>query len=410
MSDDHHEPAANGHQGITAVHTPSTDLVPVDVTDDVVDEFGGVDVRLGTYLHEVLQWGASDLHVTAGRPPMVRIDGTIRPRDTETILEPDVIRTMLRTTMADESWDVFESRRQVDYSLTLGTLGRFRVNAYHQLGAPAAAFRAISSRIPTLQEIGVRPEVERMASFPYGLVLFVGPTGSGKSTTQAALIGRLNAERPAHILTIEDPVEYMHAHGGLAMINQREVGTDVRSFADGLRAALREDPDIILLGEMRDEESIAITLTLAETGHLVFATLHTNDAAQAIDRIIDSYPAEREAQIKTQLAGALQGVVSQRLVPKIGGGRAAAFEVMLANDAVRNLIREGKTRQLRNVVATTSVEGMCTIESSLDALVQSGTVAYEDAIAVSQYPKEIHDPAMAAAIANAREAAFAGRR
>jgi twitching motility protein PilT len=387
-----------------------TDLALAAVEDrqEILDEFGGVDPRLGTYLHEVLTGGASDLHITAKRPPMVRIDGTIRPRDGEPILDSDMIRTMLRSTMDDDHWEIFESRRQVDYSLALGRLGRFRVNAYHQLGAPAAAFRAISSRVPTLEELEVRPEVERVGYFPYGLVLFVGPTGSGKSTTQAAIINKLNQDQWCHILTLEDPVEYLHGQG-TAMINQREIGTDVHTFADGLRAAMREDPDIILLGEMRDEESITITLTLAETGHLVFATLHTNDAAQAMDRIVDTYAAERRDQIQTQLSGTLQAVVSQRLIRRIGGGRVAAFEVMLANDAVRNLIREGKTRQLRNVVATTSQEGMCTLESSLDALVQTGVVEHAEAVAVSQYPKEIHSPMVSAALKNARQANFSRR-
>jgi twitching motility protein PilT len=397
---DHDE---TNRSGPPAEDSPAATGQPIPPTPD----FGGVDPRLGTYLWDVLQWGGSDLHITSGRPPMVRIDGTLRRRDQTAALHDDLIFTMLRSTMDDEVWETFERRRQVDYSLALGDLGRFRVNAYHQLGSPAAAFRAISPRVPTLAEIGVPPEVSRMTEFPYGLVLFVGPTGSGKSTTQAALVGKINAERPCHILTIEDPVEYLHGHG-VAMVNQREVGNDVHSFADGLRSALREDPDIILLGEMRDEESISITLTLAETGHLVFATLHTNDASQAIDRIIDSYPAERRDQIQTQLSAALQGVVSQRLVPRIGSGRAVACEVMVANEAVRNLIREGKTRQLRNVISTASTEGMRTMESSLDALVQGGAVAYEEAIAISQYPKEIRHPALSAGIAEA-QARLAGR-
>ena len=337
---------------------------------------------------------------------MVRIDGTLRRRDQTAALHDDLIFTMLRSTMDDEVWETFEQRRQVDYSLALGNLGRFRVNAYHQLGSPAAAFRAISPKVPTLAEIGVPPEVSRMTEFPYGLVLFVGPTGSGKSTTQAALVGKINAERPCHILTIEDPVEYLHGHG-VAMVNQREVGNDVHSFADGLRSALREDPDIILLGEMRDEESISITLTLAETGHLVFATLHTNDARpgdrphhrQLPGRAArpDPDPARRSA------AGCRQPAAG---AARSGSGRAVACEVMVANEAVRNLIREGKTRQLRNVIATGSTEGMRTMESSLDALVQGGAVAYEEAIAISQYPKEIRHPALSAGIAEARRRAW----
>jgi twitching motility protein PilT len=223
---------------------------------------------------------------------------------------------------------------------------------------------------------------------PYGLVLVVGPTGSGKSTTLAAMIDCINSTRACHILTIEDPVEYLHQHR-LSLVNQREVGTDVPSFNDGLHAALREDPDVILLGEMRDLESIAIALTLAETGHLVFATLHTNDAAQALDRVVDVFPAERRDQIQVQLASTLQGVISQRLLPAIGGGRVAAYEVLMASEAVRNLVREGKSRQLRNVMISGQGDGMQTIEMDLARLAASGIVSYEMACAASMYPKEV---------------------
>ena len=223
---------------------------------------------------------------------------------------------------------------------------------------------------------------------PYGIVLVVGPTGSGKSTTLAAMIDRINATRPVHILTIEDPVEYLHHHK-VAMINQREVGTDVETFEAGLKSALREDPDVVLLGEMRDLESISISLSLAETGHLVFATLHTNDAAQALDRIIDVFPSERRDQIQIMLAGALQGVISQRLLPSIGGGRVASYEVMVANEAIKNLVREGKSRQMRNMIATGAGEGMQTIEMDLARLVAAGLITMETAMASSQYPKEV---------------------
>jgi twitching motility protein PilT len=395
-------PVADGDAPVPDAHIPDQPTSAVELPD-----FGDVDPQLGRYLSNVVAWVASDLHLTVGRPPVVRIDGKLVDHPMVPALEAHTISRMLRSVLDDERWATYLERRQVDFSVTLAGLGRFRVNAYHQLGSPAAAFRAIAASVPKPHDIGLPPDVERVANFPYGLVLFVGPTGSGKSTTQAALIGTLNAAKPCHILTIEDPVEYLHGHQ-VALVNQREVGTDVRSFADGLRAALREDPDVILLGEMRDEESISITLTLAETGHLVFATLHTNDAAQAMDRIIDSYASDRREQVQTQLAGALQAVVSQRLVPRIGGGRVAAFEVMMANDAVRNLVREGKTRQLRNVVATSSAEGMRTMESSLNTLVADGVVTYQEAIALTQYPKEIKDPAIAAALAAAAAAAAAG--
>ncbi len=368
-------------------------------------ETAPLDLQLTRLLTHLLDVRGSDLHLSAAIPPTIRVDGVLAPIAGEDVLEPEVITRMLRTTLNDELWTGYLDIRQVDYSLELAGKGRFRVNAYHQRGTPAAAFRAIEHYIPTLEELGVPPGVQRMMNFPYGLVLFVGPTGSGKSTTQASLIDRIAATRPCHILTIEDPVEYIHRHQ-VAIVSQREVGTDVRSFAHGLRAAMREDPDVILLGEMRDEESISTTLTLAETGHLVFATLHTNDASQSIDRLIDSYSADRRDQIQTQLASVIQGVVSQRLVRRKGGGRVGAFEVMIATEAVRNLIREGKTRQIRNVISTGSNEGMQTLEASLDAIVHHGLVTYEEALTVSQYPKEIRNPA----ITVATQAATATRR
>ena len=372
-------------------------------------DFGGIDPELGALLVDAVTMSASDLHLNVGRPPSLRIDGHLSDHAVGRDLESATVSRMIRSLLDDERWDTFLTDRQVDFSATVHGLGRFRVNAYHQLSTPAAAFRTIANTVPTSVDLGVPDDVERVASYPYGLVLFVGPTGSGKSTTQAALLSGINRDRACHIVTIEDPVEYIHPRGK-AVISQREVGIDVLTFADGLRAALREDPDVILVGEMRDQESIAITLTLAETGHLVFATLHTNDAAQAIDRIIDSYPSDRREQIQTQLSSALQAVVSQRLVPRIGGGRVAAFEVMLGNDAVRNLIREGKTRQLRNVLTTSTSEGMRTIEHSLNGLVTAGVVEYEDACSVTQFPKEIKDPLAAQVIAAVEAAAAASRR
>ena len=359
---------------------------------------GPLDTQLADLLRFLLENRGSDLHLSVGIPPTVRIDGTLLPIEGQPVLDTDTVQRMIRSTLSVEQWPSYLDVRQLDYSLALDEQGRFRVNAYHQRGTPAAAFRAIENYIPSLDELGVPPGVRRMMDFPYGLVLFVGPTGSGKSTTQASLISQIAQTRPVHILTIEDPVEYMHQHQ-TAIVNQREVGSDVKSFADGLRAALREDPDVILLGEMRDEESISITLTLAETGHLVFATLHTNDASQAMDRIVDAYAAERREQVQTQLAAVLQGVVSQRLVRRVGHGRVGAFEVLIATDAVRNLIREGKTRQLRNVIATGSNEGMQTLEASLDAIVSAGLATYDEALSLSQYPKEIRNPAIMAAIA-----------
>jgi twitching motility protein PilT len=250
------------------------------------------------------------------------------------------------------------------------------------------ALRLIPYDLPDLEFLGVPPVVRDFTTLPQGLVLVTGPTGSGKSTTLAALIDRINSTRPCHILTIEDPIEYVHRHK-LAAVNQREVGTDTESFPRALRSALREDPDVLLVGEMRDLETIQTALTIAETGHLVFATLHTNDTAQALDRIVDVFPGDQQAQIRVQLANALTGIVYQRLLPRRDGGRVAAYEVLLATSAVRNLIREGKTRQLRNILSTGGREGMQTIEQSLTALVAAGTVDHATAVAASIFPNEV---------------------
>ncbi len=259
---------------------------------------------------------------------------------------------------------------------------------FYQLDRPSLALRLIPNRVPTADELGVPNSAAKLVNRPHGLVLMTGPTGSGKSTTLAALVGWINQHRACHILTIEDPIEYVHS-SAMALVNQREVGEDVPTFALGLKAALREDPDVVLVGEMRDIETIALTLTLAETGHLVFATLHTNDASQTIDRVIDVFPPDSQHQVRTQLSMSLAGVISQRLVPKIGGGRVAAFEVLMGTSAVSNLIREGKVRQLRNIISTSSREGMCVLEQSLTSLVTRGLVTLADAQAVSVYPEEV---------------------
>ncbi len=347
-----------------------------------------INPELARLLRAVVEQSGSDLHLTVGRPPMIRVDGQLGPCPNEPALPQASINRMLESVLDEERRQGLGARGQVDLAVSLAGAGRFRLNAYYQMGSPAAAFRAISDTIPTTRDIGLPPEVERVAQLPSGLVLFVGPTGSGKSTTQAALIGTVNASTPCHILTIEDPVEFVH-RGGVALVTQREVGTDVGSFAEGLRAALREDPDLILLGEMRDDESVSIALTLAETGHLVFATLHSNDSAHAVDRIIDSFPSDRRSQVRAQLAGVLQAVVSQRLVPRLGGGRVAAFEVLMVNDAVRNLVREGKTHQLRNLVTTGRASGMRTMEQSFNELVAAGLMSVSAALALTLYPKEI---------------------
>ena len=281
--------------------------------------------------------------------------------------------------------------RQIDFSFEWEGHARIRANAFYQRDTLAIALRLIPHVIPTFGDLGVPSIVDAIVDLPQGLVLVTGPTGSGKSTTLAAMIDAINRRRALHILTIEDPLEYVHEHRNSA-VNQREVGTDCESFGAALRAALREDPDVILLGEMRDLESIQTALSLAETGHLVFTTLHTNDAAMTVDRIVDVFPAERQDQIRVQLAGALSAVISQRLLLRIGGGRVAAFEILIATHAVRNLLRDGKSPQLRNVIATGAEYGMLTLEASLTDLVGLGIVDYDEACRVSVHPNEVHAP------------------
>jgi twitching motility protein PilT len=346
------------------------------------------DPMLVTLLQATVNSGSSDLHLTVGRPPTARRDGTLVSFENVKVLEPSDTERMVYSLLDERQMKELEDTYQVDFSFGLAGIGRFRANAYHQRNQLALALRVIPFRVRSLEELGCPRSVTALLNRPYGLVLAVGPTGSGKSTTLAAMIDRINETKPVHILTIEDPVEYLHHHK-MAMVNQREVGTDAISFEQGLRAALREDPDVVLLGEMRDLESIQIALSLAETGHLVFATLHTNDASQALDRMIDVFPAEKRDQIQTMLAGALQGVLSQRLLPAISGGRVAAYEVLMGNEAVKNLIREGKSRQLRNVVATGGPDGMQTIEMDLARLVTSGLITMEMAQSISAYPSEI---------------------
>ncbi len=346
------------------------------------------DPELVALLQATVSAGASDLHLSVGRPATARRDGYLVKFEGVPVLDATTVERIVMSLLDSKHAAELAENNQVDFSFGLPDVGRFRANAFRQRGTLALALRVVPFRVRSLEELGAPSACIDLLNKPYGLVLVVGPTGSGKSTTLAAMIDRINQERPCHILTIEDPVEYLHSHK-TAMVNQREVGTDVESFTAGLRSALREDPDVVLLGEMRDLDSIAITLSLAETGHLVFATLHTNDASQALDRIVDVFPAERRDQIQIQLAGALQGVISQRLIAVEGGGRVAAYEVLLGTEAVRNLVREGKSRQMRNVITTSQKEGMQTIEMDLARLVASGLLTMEAACEVSAYPKEI---------------------
>jgi twitching motility protein PilT len=330
----------------------------------------------------------SDLLLATGSAPRIRVDGILACLDDAPVLDGAQIHELVLTLISPEQEAILEEHQDVDFSFTWLDRARLRGSAFTQKGEVALALRMIPSEIPTFDDLGLPPVAEWLARLPRGLVLLTGPTGSGKSTTLASIIARINHTRSVHILTIEDPIEYVHEHN-VSAVTQREVGTDSPSFERALRSALREDPDVLLVGEMRDLESIQLALTLAETGHLVFSTLHTNDAPQAIDRIIDVFPDWKQEQIRVQLAASLASVIAQRLIPRIGGGMVAAFEVLIANHPARNLIREGKTHQLRNIITTNVSEGMCSLESSLADLIAAEVITHDDALAVSGHPKEL---------------------
>lgn len=321
---------------------------------------------------------ASDLHLTVSSPPVLRINGELSAIDGEALTPADT-ESLARQILTPEQWERLESAGEIDLSYSIAGSGRFRVNVFHQRNSIGMAIRVVLSRVPSITDLGLPDVVKNLALRPKGLVLVTGPTGSGKSTTLAAMIDLINSERRSHIITIEDPIEYLHQHK-TSVINQREVGQDTASFANALRAAMREDPDVILVGEMRDLDTISIAITAAETGHLVFATLHTTDAAQTVDRIIDVFPPNQQQQIRVQLAATLQGVLAQQLLPRADGrGRVAALEIMVVTPAIRNLIREGKTHQILNSIQTGGKFGMQTMETALRQLVQSRVVTMEEA-------------------------------
>ncbi len=344
----------------------------------------GIDAWLAT----AVEAGASDLLITGGTPPRMRIDGRLIPLVGVEMLQPDKATDVVLSVLTDDQRSALRRDKELDLAFAWHDGTRFRSNVFFQQGEIAMSLRRIPSRIPTFADLDLPDVLREFCQLPQGLVLMTGPTGSGKSTTLAAMVDLVNDTRPCHILTIEDPIEYVHPNK-VGVVNQREVGVDTDSFEKALRAALREDPDVILVGELRDLETIQFALTAAETGHLVFATLHTNDAAQAIDRVIDVFPVDRQMQVRVQLAGCLAGVAAQRLVPRIGGGMVAAVEVLVANPAIRNVIREGKTHQLRNLVQQGTREGMATLERALNDLVARHAVSYEDASSRAVLPKEI---------------------
>ena len=335
-------------------------------------------VKIETLLEACIKHGASDLHIQVGLPPILRIDGSLVPIPNTPILTTEIVDTLIFSTLDSMQRETLAKDKEFDYSFAFGEIARFRVNAFNEKGHLAAAFRLIPTKMPTIEELGMPQVISGFAEYPRGLVLVTGPTGSGKSTTLAAIINKINSEKSVHILTIEDPIEFTHK-SKRSLVAQREVHYDTYSFSRALKSALREDPDVVLLGEMRDLETISAAITIAETGHLVFATLHTNSAAQSVDRMIDVFPAEQQPQIRSQLAGILMAVCSQRLVPAIGGGRVCAAEIMVANTAIRSIIREGKTHQLDTAIQTGASEGMQTMDRTLAKLVQQGTVTYDSA-------------------------------
>lgn len=334
--------------------------------------------KIEVLLDEVVKKKASDLHIQVGLPPMLRVDGVLIGIAGSDILDEEAVESLVYAIIDDDQKQILLKDMEFDFSFAYGDLGRFRVNAFHERGNMAAALRLIPNEILTIEQLGLPPIVNKFADYPRGLVLVTGPTGSGKSTTLAALLHKINMEKASHIITIEDPIEYTH-RSQKSVIAQREVHYDTYSFSAALRSALREDPDVVLIGEMRDLETIASAITIAETGHLVLATLHTNSASQSVDRMIDVFPPHQQQQIRAQLSNILMAIVSQRLVPSIGGGRIAAAEILIATPAVRNIVREGKSHQLEAVIQTGAEFGMQSMDKTLVNLIHEGSISYDEA-------------------------------
>ena len=348
------------------------------------------DIDLDETLRVMLALGASDLHLTVGAPPMVRLDGALMALEGYGRLNPESLQRTLYAVLTQRQRETFEADLELDFAYALRGASRFRVNLYRQRDSVGAAFRVIPFEIKPLDELGLPQTVANFAGLSRGLVLVTGPTGSGKSTTLASIIDLANRNRSDHIMTVEDPIEFLHRHKR-SVINQREVGADTHSFASALKHVLRQDPDIILIGEMRDLETISVALTAAETGHLVFATLHTQDAAQTIDRVIDVFPAHQQDQVRTQLAGALQGVVCQTLCKRANvPGRVVAAEVLIATPAIRNLIREGKTHQIYSAMQAGAAQGMHTMDQHLAELVRANKITYEVALEVCHHVEDFN--------------------
>lgn len=355
--------------------------------DDSTKDAESIDELLGV----ALERGASDLHIVVGAPPKYRINGELVAIRGYNTLTPEITKSLLTPLISSEQVAFFEQDGDLDFAYAIRGRGRFRVNMYKQRGTYAGVFRALSNKIPSVDELSIPRSVIELSDKKRGLVLVTGPTGSGKSTTLASLIGEINKKYAKNIITLEDPIEYLHKHGR-SNVSQREMGVDSKSFSSALRAALREDPDVILVGEMRDFETISTAITAAETGHLVFSTLHTIGAAATIDRIIDTYPVKQQGQARSQLSSIIEGVISQQLVPLAdGSGRVAVFEVMTGTIAVRSLIREGKTEQLGGVIQTNSRVGMQLLDDNLVRLVKSGQITSEKAVEFAVDKKGILD-------------------
>ena len=347
----------------------------------------GFTLTMDAILAESVRRGASDTHITVGLPPMIRIDGQLMPLSKQ-ILTPADTEYLCKSMIDKSRQQYLNERGEIDFSFVVHDYSRFRCNIYKQRGSYALAARTITNEIPTCEKLGLPALFKELAERPRGLILVTGPTGSGKSTTLAAMIGHVNSVKKCHILTLEEPIEYLHMHGE-AMINQREIHEDTLSFANALRAALREDPDIILVGEMRDLDTISTAITASETGHLVMSTLHTSSAADTVNRIIDVFPPHQQDQVRVQLGTVLVAVICQTLVPKIGGGRCAAFEIMIANDAIRNNIREGKTYQIDSTIATSLSMGMCPLDFYLAELVKRKMISRDTAISRCRFPDDL---------------------
>lgn len=345
-------------------------------------------MNINDLLQQVVKKKASDLHLAVESMPMLRVDGELRVLEGSAPLSEDRVKELVFQLLNEDQKDIFLANKELDFSFAMGQAARFRVNVFHERGRMAAALRYIPTQIRSIEQLNLPHQVKNFTRLPQGFVLVTGPTGHGKSTTLAAIINEINEERAEHIVTIEDPIEYVYPNRR-SLVSQREMHLDTHSWDVALRSVLREDPNVVLIGEMRDYETIAAALTIAETGHLVFSTLHTNSAAQTIDRILDVFPEHQQNQVRAQLAMTLEGVVSQRLLPQIDGGRIPATEVLLANPAVQNAIREGKTHQIDNMILTSQELGMLSLEHSLARLVKAGKITRENALSHTLRPEEL---------------------